>query len=313
MEAATHPDLLALRTPAGKHELPVEQMREFCSQLARKPVRGGRKIGIIEDADDFNAESANSFLKSLEEPPPGVVLFLIATSTDRQLPTVLSRCQIVRFGPLSQADLTAILEEQGIDASHRERLARLSGGSVARALALNDDAIWHMRTDLIEEITSDRPNFARLAERWEGFVLEAGKDTAAQRTRASVVIGFLVDALRQSLRLALGADVEEMDPAGKTAAAHLRETPRCGSDCGTDREVRGSGLPRERRVQLILVIESVLEEITRVASSEVGLGPFRISRYCRGMKRLIVLAILGSLTGCSNAPVAGFLDFCFPE
>ena len=107
-------------------------MREFCAQLAITPARGGRKVGIVEDADDFNLESANSFLKALEEPPPGTVLLLIATSADRQLPTILSRCQIVRFNLLAPADLNAVLAEQGVsDPSQRERLVKLAGGSVS--------------------------------------------------------------------------------------------------------------------------------------------------------------------------------------
>src|ERR1051326_4243469 len=56
VEAHTHPDFLTLRTPEGKHELPVEEMRTFCGLLSRKSGRSGRKIGIVEDADDLNAE-----------------------------------------------------------------------------------------------------------------------------------------------------------------------------------------------------------------------------------------------------------------
>ena len=149
VEAESHPDLLFLRTPEGKHELPVDAMREFCSHLALKPTRGPRKIGIVEDADDFNEESANSFLKTLEEPPPGALLLLIGTGTDRQLQTILSRCQVVRFAPLSDADVTAILEERGVeDAGKRERLARLGAGSASRALALDDEGIWQVRQKL---------------------------------------------------------------------------------------------------------------------------------------------------------------------
>ena len=118
VEAATHPDLHSVRTPPERHEMPVDAMREFCSHLAHKPSRGGRVVGIVEDADDFNAESANSFLKTLEEPPTGAILLLIATGTDRQLPTILSRCQIVRFAPLGPTDLATILEEQGIADRH---------------------------------------------------------------------------------------------------------------------------------------------------------------------------------------------------
>ena len=86
--------------PPDKHELPVDEIRDFCAKLARKPSRGGRVVGIVEDADDFNAESANAFLKTLEEPPAGAILLLIATGTAHQLPTILSRCQVVRFAPL---------------------------------------------------------------------------------------------------------------------------------------------------------------------------------------------------------------------
>ena len=108
VEAGTHPDVFRVRTPDGKHELPVEVIREFCGQMAMKPTRGSKKIGIVDDADDFNEESANAFLKTLEEPPPGSVLILLATSIDRQLPTILSRSQVVRFSPLQPEALRAI-------------------------------------------------------------------------------------------------------------------------------------------------------------------------------------------------------------
>ena len=110
-------------------------MREFCAQLSRKPTRGSRKIGIVEDADDFNEESANAFLKTLEEPPPGALLLLIATDIGRQLPTILSRCQVVRFASLSDADVAAILEAHAVDdAAKRDRLTRSASGSAGRAL-----------------------------------------------------------------------------------------------------------------------------------------------------------------------------------
>ncbi len=264
VEAGTHPDFITLRTPEGKHELPVSEMRGFCAQLARKPVRGGRKVGVIEDADDFNEESANSFLKTLEEPPPGSLLLLVATATDRQLPTILSRCQVVRFGSLSPADLSAVLAEQGIeDPARREQLARLAGGSVARALALDSDEVWQVREELIAGLTAERPNFARLAETWEKFYKDAGDDTASQRTRVSVVIGFLVDALRQSLRLALGATTAGIDPTDESRLRAFAQKH------GPDRLVEliekcvEADYRVERRVQLILVIESVLEQFTK--------------------------------------------------
>jgi DNA polymerase-3 subunit delta' len=266
VEAGTHPDLHTLRTPEGKHELPIEEMREFCARLSRKPARGGRVVGVVEDADDFNAASANSFLKTLEEPPPGAILLLVATGTDRQLPTILSRCQVVRFGPLASADLSAVLAEQGIeDPARRERLARLAGGSVSRALALDDDAIWTVREELISGLTAERPNFARLAEVWTAFYKDAEKDSAGERARASVVIGFLVDALRQALRLSHGAAVTGTEPGEEARLRAFAE--RVGGERLLeliDRCVEAD-YRVERRVQLVLVIESVLDQFTRPA------------------------------------------------
>jgi DNA polymerase III subunit delta' len=267
VEAGSHPDLLFLRTPEGKHELPVDAMREFCAHLALKPTRGPRKIGIVEDADDFNEESANSFLKTLEEPPPGALLLLIGTGTDRQLPTILSRCQLVRFQPLSGADLAAILADHGIDdAAKRDRLARLGSGSAGRALALDDESVWQVRQKLVEGLTAPRPSFLALAETWAKFHEDAGKDkSAVQRARASVVLQFLIEAVEQALKLSLGASASGLDAA---EAARLKSFADRVGTAGLlellDRCVEADSHV-ERRVQLILVVESVIEKFTRHA------------------------------------------------
>src|SRR5438105_11346696 len=58
VNAGNHPDVFSVRTPEGKHDLPIDDMRAFCAQMALKPTRGTRKVGIVEDADDFNDSSA---------------------------------------------------------------------------------------------------------------------------------------------------------------------------------------------------------------------------------------------------------------
>lgn len=268
VEAETHPDLLFLRTPEDKQELPVEAMREFCTQLSLKPTRGNRKIGIVETADDFNASSANSFLKTLEEPPQGALLLLIATSLDRQLPTILSRCQIVRFNALSPADVNAILREQGMDDdTKRDRLARLSGGSISRALAIDDDTIGEVWQKLIEGITDPRPNFRALAETWTTFYEAAGKDLAPQRIRVSLVLQFLIEAVQQSLKLAMGTPVPSLDA---TETARLRAfAERVGTDGLLQLldECVEADAHVERRVQIILVVESILDKFTATANA----------------------------------------------
>ena len=133
--AGTHPDLLRVGRPDERHELPIRVIRDLCLDLGLKPMSGRRKVAIVDDADDLNDEAANAFLKTLEEPPPGSVLILIATSAEGQLDTILSRCRVVRFDPLPEADLAALLREHGAtsDPSEADRLARLGEGSVGRA------------------------------------------------------------------------------------------------------------------------------------------------------------------------------------
>ena len=116
--ARTHPDLEIVSKPEDKSFLPLElfigdkehRMKEgLCHRIAMKPFQGGRKIAIIDDADFLNAEGANCLLKTLEEPPPQSVLILIGTSPAKQLPTIRSRCQLIRFRPLRTDQVEELL------------------------------------------------------------------------------------------------------------------------------------------------------------------------------------------------------------
>jgi DNA polymerase-3 subunit delta' len=195
-------------------------------------------------------------------------LLLIGTGTDRQLQTILSRCQVVRFAPLSDADVSAILEAKGVDdAAKRERLARLGAGSAGRALALDDESIWQVRQKLIDGLTDPRPSFRPLADVWAKFHEDAGKDKgAAQRMRASLVLGFLVEAVQRALKLSLGAEVSGLDAKEATRLqAFADRVGPAGLLELLDRCVEAD-FHVERRVQLILIVESVVEKFTRLAA-----------------------------------------------
>src|SRR5713226_8347951 len=112
VEAGTHPDVILANRPEDKVEFPIDVIREVSEKLAMKPARGGYKFALIDDVDDFNDPAANAFLKTLEEPPPKSVVILIVTDPERQLPTILSRCQLVRFGPLSFSLVAELLRAQ---------------------------------------------------------------------------------------------------------------------------------------------------------------------------------------------------------
>src|SRR6266481_3872353 len=157
VEAGTHPDFFATGRPEEKLEFPIEVMRELCRNFSLKSARGRGKVAIIDDADDLNEESANCFLKTLEEPPPRSVLLLIGSSPERQLPTIVSRCQVVRFAPLPAADVADLLRAGGVeDAALIELLLPLSEGSPGAARALSDPALWDFRSTLLQGLTADR-------------------------------------------------------------------------------------------------------------------------------------------------------------
>lgn len=229
VEAGTHPDLLVVQKPEDKHELPISTIRDLCLSLSLKPMRGLRRIAIVDDADDLSEEAANAFLKTLEEPPPGSVLILIGTSAELQLDTVVSRCRVVPFEPLSESDLAAVLQEQGIasDAEEAARLAQWGEGSVQRARGLADRELEAFRRSLIDELAGPR-NFEApaLARRMESFIKEAGKESVAQRDRACLLLGELARFFRGCLWQTAGV---EPPRTTRPIASPLRSSPRASN------------------------------------------------------------------------------------
>ena len=224
--AGTHPDVLRVARPEDRQELPIRVIRDLCIDLGLKPMSGKRKVAIVDDADDLNDEAANAFLKTLEEPPPGSTLILVGTSAEGQLDTILSRCRVVRFDPLSDVELVEVLLEQGIAGSPEEatRLARLGEGSVARARGLADPALTDFRRGLYDEVASPRGFDApALARRIEEFINKAGKEAGAKRARARLIFGELTRLFRATFRLGAGLELPTADPDDRRAALALAE------------------------------------------------------------------------------------------
>lgn len=213
--AHTHPDLIVIEKPADKSVIPLaafvgpdeRRMREgLCHDIALKPFMGGRKVAIIDDADYLNEESANCLLKTLEEPPPNSVLILLGTSADKQLPTIRSRAQTMRFQPLDRTVVAALLESRGLvaDRAQAVRLSEFAEGSIQRALELADDDLWAFRRRLLEALGGATLDSVALAQDVVAFVEAAGKEASARRSRSRQVIAFTVEFHRQLLRAASG-------------------------------------------------------------------------------------------------------------
>jgi DNA polymerase-3 subunit delta' len=243
--AGTHPDIEVVAKPEDKAFLPVELFlgdlehrgREgLCHWISLKPFLGGRRIAIIDDADFFNDAGANCLLKTLEEPPPQSVLILIGTSPARQLPTIRSRCQLIRFLPLPEETVARLLvsKELVTDKAEAARLARFSEGSLQQAIDLADADLWSCRRTLLEKLSAEVLDSAGLAQIIASFVDEAGKEASARRARFRQVVAFAADFYRRLVHarsdLPLPSDPELRGPL-QAAVQHFRGDAMAAAAC----------------------------------------------------------------------------------
>jgi len=186
-----HPDLKHVQRGLNdkgnlKQDITVDQIRELNAFFSLKPAMGGWRIGILDALDEMNANSMNAVLKTLEEPPPQALLFLISHATAPVLPTIRSRCQTLRLRPLSTEDTRAVLEMMEIEAPGdmtalvRGRPGRAADLSGAKVLAAASAA-----QTLVKSMPS--PNEAQLSH----AILSAGEDEQAFAAFAEAVLGWV--------------------------------------------------------------------------------------------------------------------------
>jgi DNA polymerase-3 subunit delta' len=141
-----HPDLHLLEREGDVYRL--EQIAPVVADLSLKPFSAARRVWVIPEVEYLNPQSANKLLKSIEEPPSFVVFILVTDRLERVLPTIVSRCQVVEFRPLSDTQVAAYLvERHHVEPSAAEALARLSLGSVERAARFAEDAAGPRRRE----------------------------------------------------------------------------------------------------------------------------------------------------------------------
>jgi DNA polymerase-3 subunit delta' len=150
--AGKYPDL-HLVAPDG-NTLKIDQVRALQHDLALTPVEGRFRVAILDGMDKATAEASNALLKTLEEPPPHVVLVLIAPEAEALLPTIVSRCQPIALRPLSvEAVRAALIERWGVENTRAESLAHLSGGRLGWAvMAAQDESVLTRRAQLLDDL-----------------------------------------------------------------------------------------------------------------------------------------------------------------
>ncbi len=130
----THPDVLVLE-PGDSGSIRIEAVREVVDRAAYRPFEGRRRVVTIDSADAMVPAAQNALLKTLEEPPSGSVFVLVSSMPDALLPTVLSRCPRLRFGPLSAAEIAeALMRDHGYSEGDARASAAGADGSLGRAL-----------------------------------------------------------------------------------------------------------------------------------------------------------------------------------
>lgn len=143
IKSGNHPDIIRIK-PSGPF-IKIGQVRALLETLALRPYEARTRVVIIENAQVLNPAAGNALLKILEEPPDRTMLILIALQALSLLPTIASRCQLIRFNPIAPKKLRDLLiTEHGIEPDDAGALAILADGSLSRAMAMVE-ANWANR------------------------------------------------------------------------------------------------------------------------------------------------------------------------
>src|SRR2546421_5538223 len=190
---------------AYKRMIRVKPMRELEREANFRPYEGLARVFIVEDADRMNEPAANALLKTLEEPPRTAYLILITSQAAALLPTIRSRCQMIRFAPVQAPEIEkSLIEVKKVPAADARLLAHTSRGSIGRALATDIETYREQREAMLAVLeslvlTGDRVELLRSAE---------GLNDAKRKDEYESRLDVLESLIRDAWALALGRPEE---------------------------------------------------------------------------------------------------------
>ena len=229
--ALSEPRLFLLRTNWNAEKkrfnqgIVVEDARKLKAFFNLSAADGGRRVVIVDSADDLNVSAANALLKFLEEPPDDVIILLVCHQPSRLLPTIRSRCRELRCAPLSASDLARAMSAAGSDSNGDEKaLAELAGGSVGDAMRLNNLDGMDTYTQLVALFATlpqlDRPSALRLAESVAG----RGKEQ-----QVDLLVGLINQFIARTARTGVsGPPLVQAAPGETKVMQRLAPTPDAG-------------------------------------------------------------------------------------
>jgi DNA polymerase-3 subunit delta' len=255
LEAGSHPDFKILqRLPRANSEdlarsITVDQVRSLQPLFATTPSLSSRRVVVIDAIDDMERGGANALLKNLEEPPAGTIFLLVSHAPGRLLPTIRSRCRIVRLGPLDDAHVRLVLQRALPEAetSEIDSLVRVAAGVPGNALRFAglDIAALDQAIDTLAA-RGDASNALRTAlgrtlatksaqPRYEAFLERAPSRIARAARAGRADMGATVALWRQARDIADRAVRQSLDPqltvveiAGLVAKLAQAEPPAKG-------------------------------------------------------------------------------------
>lgn len=242
--AGDHPDILYLTHPPkndaeaakkadGKpweaaRNIKIEQIRQLQQRLTTRPTMGSRRAVIVDPADDMETPTANALLKSLEEPPTGTFFLLVAHRIGRLLPTIRSRCRVLSFPRVGDADMHAVLAREAPQASAEMREAAIAAASGSPGAAIDFVELDLGKVHQVMREIADRgdPDFA-LRGRLAGAM---GARPDRKRQLAAIELARAVVASRMT-----GVAREQIPALADTHAALVRlgaQAPTANFDAG---------------------------------------------------------------------------------
>lgn len=200
-----HVDVLALE-PDDKASIKIDPVRDVLERCGYRPFEGKRRFVLIRDADTLEPQAQNALLKSLEEPPASTVFILVTSVAGLLLQTVRSRSMRLRFGRLTEDEVTAVLTRDfEVDPVEARAAAALADGSVARALAQSSEDLAEVR-DTAQAFLAQLVGSDDVRQKLEVAKLLIGAKPERTREEVAVVLRAAQSMLRDLEVLHAGAD-----------------------------------------------------------------------------------------------------------
>jgi DNA polymerase III subunit delta' len=196
LRSGSHPDAHVVRLEDDAQQIKIDQVRELIESLALKSYRGGYKVGVIEGAEALNANGANAFLKTLEEPSTDTMLIMVARPNHRLPATIASRCLRLTLRPPATEDAIAWLDANASGTKPWHAALALAGGAPLLAMQLDAGGLAAIDADMrqsVAELAEGSVDITLLADRWV-------------RSNPGIRISWLENWITQRVYASLGAE-----------------------------------------------------------------------------------------------------------